>query len=221
LALQGPKAASVLQELCGKDLRDFMFMTARHLNIKGSECHVTRSGYTGEDGFEIGVSSSASIQLANLLLKYPNVQLAGLGARDSLRLEAGLCLYGHDLDDTTTPVEAGLTWTIGKRRRKEGGFLGAEHVLPQIKEGVKHRRIGLIVEGAPARENAEIYNIEDELIGKVTSGGPSPSLQKNIAMGYVKSGYHKSSTELQVKVRNRMQKAQVVKMPFVSTRYYK
>ncbi|EXX59023.1 glycine decarboxylase subunit T [Rhizophagus irregularis DAOM 197198w] len=113
LALQGPKAASVLQELCDKDLSDFMFMTARHLNIKGFDCHVTRSGYTGEDGFEIGVPSPASVHLANLLLKYPSVQLAGLGARDSLRLEAGLCLYGHDLDETTTPVEAGLTWTIG------------------------------------------------------------------------------------------------------------
>ncbi|CAB4408758.1 unnamed protein product [Rhizophagus irregularis] len=217
LALQGPKAASVLQELCDKDLSDFMFMTARHLNIKGFDCHVTRSGYTGEDGFEIGVPSPASVHLANLLLKYPSVQLAGLGARDSLRLEAGLCLYGHDLDETTTPVEAGLTWTIGKRRRKESDFFGAEHVIPQIKGGVMRRRIGFIVEGAPARENAEIYNNKDELIGKVTSGGPSPSLQKNIAMGYVKSGYHKLSTELQVKVRNRMQKAQVVKMPFVPT----
>ncbi|CAG8533501.1 16335_t:CDS:2 [Funneliformis mosseae] len=221
LALQGPKAVSALQELCGKDLADFKFMTARQLNIKSSDCHVTRSGYTGEDGFEIGIPSSASVQIANFLLKYPGVQLAGLGARDSLRLEAGLCLYGHDLDDTTTPVEAGLTWTIGKRRRNEGGFLGAEHVLPQIKGGVTRRRVGLIVEGAPARENAEIYNNENELIGNITSGGPSPSLQKNVAMGYVKQGYHKSSTKLQVKVRNRMQKAQVVKMPFVPTRYHK
>ncbi|CAG8521659.1 6405_t:CDS:2 [Dentiscutata heterogama] len=152
------------------------------------------------------------------MLGYPSVHLAGLGARDSLRLEAGLCLYGHDLDDSITPAEAGLSWTIGKRRRVEGGFLGADRILSQLKGGVARRRVGLIIEGAPARE---IYNSSDELIGKVTSGGPSPTLNKNIAMGYVKSGYHKSGTLLKVKVRNKLQDAKVVKMPFVPSRYHK
>ncbi|CAJ0634984.1 6867_t:CDS:2 [Entrophospora sp. SA101] len=221
LALQGPKSSNVLQNLTEANLNDFKFMTARTLKINGADCHVTRSGYTGEDGFEIAVPSTEAVKLANTLLENSFVQLAGLGSRDSLRLEAGLCLYGHDLDDTTSPVEAGLTWTIGKRRRQEGGFLGANHILNHIKNGVTRRRVGLIVEGAPARENAEIFNMEEVKIGKVTSGGPSPSLKKNIAMGYVKSGFHKSNTELQVKVRNQLQKARIVKMPFITPNYYK
>ncbi|CAG8466635.1 2612_t:CDS:2 [Paraglomus occultum] len=221
LALQGPKSAEVLQNILNQDLNDFKFMNGRFMKIKGIECHVARSGYTGEDGFEIAVPGPEATHLSEILLSNPVVRLAGLGARDSLRLEAGLCLYGHDLDDTTTPVEAGLTWTIGKRRREEGGFIGAEKILPQIKDGVARRRIGLVVEGAPARENAEILSESGETIGKVTSGGPSPSLKKNIAMGYVKSGYHEQGTDLQVKVRNRLQKANVVKMPFVPARYHK
>ncbi|CAG8499811.1 19735_t:CDS:2, partial [Racocetra persica] len=221
LALQGPLAAEILQKLCDKDLTDFKFMTSRFLHIKTIESHVSRSGYTGEDGFEISVPVLSSQRLAKLILGYPSVHFAGLGARDSLRLEAGLCLYGHDLDDSTTPVEAGLAWTIGKRRRVEGGFLGADRILAQLKDGVTRRRVGLIVEGAPARENSEIYNSSDELIGKLTSGGPSPTLNKNIAMAYVKSGYHKSGTLLKVKVRNKLQDAKVVKMPFVPSKYHK
>ncbi|RIB04162.1 hypothetical protein C2G38_2223101 [Gigaspora rosea] len=221
LALQGPLAAEILRKLCDKDLSDFMFMTARFLHVKTIESHVSRSGYTGEDGFEISVAATSAQRLAKLILGYPSVHFAGLGARDSLRLEAGLCLYGHDLDDSVTPVEAGLSWTIGKRRRVEGGFLGANRILSQLKGGVARRRVGLTIEGAPARENAEIYNSDDELIGKVTSGGPSPTLNKNIAMGYVKSGYHKSGTLLKVKVRNKLQDAKIVKMPFVPSRYHK
>ncbi|CAG8433440.1 1780_t:CDS:2 [Diversispora eburnea] len=223
LAFQGPKTAEILRKLGDKDLRDFRFMTTRYVNIKKIELHMTRGGYTGEDGFEIGVSHLAATRFTKLLLGYPSVQLAGLGARDSLRLEAGLCLYGHDIDETTTPIEAGLSWTIGKRRRVEGGFLGDEHILKQLndKSLVKKRRIGLTVEGAPARENAEIYNEEDQLVGKVTSGGPSPTLGKNIAMGYVRTGYNTAGTPLKVKVRERMQKATVVKMPFVKPKYYR
>ena len=155
-----------------------------------------------------------------MLIADPRVELAGLGARDSLRLEAGLCLYGHDLDDTITPVEAGLTWTIGKRRRAEGGFLGAAKIQDQLKNGVSKRRIGLIVQGAPAREGAQIY-ANGELVGNVTSGCPSPSIKKNVAMGYVKNGLHKSGTELEVEVRGRKQKAVVTKMPFVPAGYHK
>ncbi|KAF9940432.1 hypothetical protein BGZ65_007051 [Modicella reniformis] len=193
VALQGPKAAAVLESLVGKDLRDLPFMDTRFLTIKGIHCHVARSGYTGEDGFEA---------------TDPHVELAGLGARDSLRLEAGLCLYGHDLDETITPVEAGLTWTIAKRRRAEGGFLGAAKIQDHLKNGVSRRRIGLIVQGAPAREGAQIYS-NGELVGK------------NVAMGYVKNGLHKSGTELEVEVRGRKQKAAVTKMPFVPAGYHK
>ncbi|KAF8975095.1 hypothetical protein BGZ46_009437 [Entomortierella lignicola] len=220
IALQGPQAAPVLESLIGKDLRDLPFMDARFITIKGIDCHVARSGYTGEDGFEISVPNGDAVELTRLLVSDPRVELAGLGARDSLRLEAGLCLYGHDLDDTITPVEAGLTWTIGKRRRTEGGFLGAAKIQDQLKNGVSRRRIGLVVQGAPAREGAQIF-ANGELVGKVTSGCPSPSTKKNIAMGYVKNGLHKSGTELEVEVRGRKQKAVVTKMPFVPAGYHK
>ncbi|ORE11028.1 aminomethyltransferase mitochondrial precursor [Rhizopus microsporus var. microsporus] len=221
IAIQGPKAAAALEELVGKDLNDFGFMHGRHMDIAGVPCHVARSGYTGEDGFELSIPTEEIVTITEKLLAHPDVELAGLGARDSLRLEAGLCLYGNDLDETTTPVEAGLTWTIPKSRRETGGFLGAEHILPQIKGGVTRRRIGLIVEGAPARGGAEILNKEGEVIGTVTSGCPSPSLKKNIAMGYVKNGYHKKGTELNVKVRNKVYSANVTKMPFVEAKYHK
>ncbi|KAF9110106.1 hypothetical protein BGX27_006761 [Mortierella sp. AM989] len=220
IALQGPKAAPVLESLVGKDLRDFPFMDGRFMTIKGIECHVARSGYTGEDGFEISVPNSDAVEFTKMLVNDPRVELAGLGARDSLRLEAGLCLYGHELDETITPVEAGLTWTIGKRRRTEGGFLGAATIQDQLKNGVSRRRIGLVVQGAPAREGAQIF-ANGELVGKVTSGCPSPSTKKNIAMGYVKNGLHKSGTELEVEVRGRKQKAVVTKMPFVPAGYHK
>ncbi|KAJ2996189.1 hypothetical protein HDV02_006717 [Globomyces sp. JEL0801] len=214
VALQGPSAVKVVEQLTGADLSKFAFMTSQQMDIKGISCYVSRCGYTGEDGFEISVRHEDVVNLSQLFLDHPDVELAGLGARDSLRLEAGLCLYGHDLDDTISPTEGGLTWTIGQRRRTEGGFLGADKIIPQIKGGVSKRRVGLVVEGAPAREHAEIYS-NGELIGAVTSGCPSPCLKKNIAMGYVKHGFHKQGTELEVKVRNKLQKAKVTKMPFV------
>ncbi|RKO89919.1 hypothetical protein BDK51DRAFT_31693, partial [Blyttiomyces helicus] len=216
-----PSAAKVVASLSGQDLSTFGFMTARKMDIKGIPVYISRCGYTGEDGFEISVPHEEVTRLSSLFLESPEVELAGLGARDSLRLEAGLCLYGHDLDDTVSPVEGVLAWTIGKRRRAEGGFLGADKILPQIKGGVTRRRVGLFIEGAPAREGAEIYTKEEELVGKISSGCPSPVLKKNIAMGYVKTGSHKVGTELKVKVRNRMQDAVVTKMPFVPQRYFR
>jgi aminomethyltransferase len=221
LALQGPKAATVLERILGYSLADVGFMTARNITLDGIPCHLARGGYTGEDGFEIAVPESKAARIAELLVAQPEVALAGLGARDSLRLEAGMCLYGHDLDETTTPIEAGLLWTIGKRRRVEGGFPGFERIREQIEQGVTRRRVGLIVEGAPAREGATILNTEGEVIGTVTSGCPSPSLKKNIAMGYVKKEFSKVGTPLQVQVRQRVQPAQIVKMPFVPNRYHK
>ncbi|KAJ3332939.1 hypothetical protein HDU76_012508 [Blyttiomyces sp. JEL0837] len=216
VALQGPKAASIIADISGKDLTDFKFMSGRCMDLKGIPVYISRCGYTGEDGFEISVPHSDAVRLCELMMER-KAELAGLGARDSLRLEAGLCLYGHDLEENITPVEGGLTWTIGQRRRQEGGFLGAEKILSQIGKGavVPQRRVGFIVEGAPARENAEIFSTAGEPIGKITSGCPSPMLKKNIAMGYIKSGFHKVGTDVQVKVRNKLQKASVVKMPFV------
>ncbi|EMS49413.1 Aminomethyltransferase, mitochondrial [Triticum urartu] len=197
LALQTPKS------------RDFFF----HL----AAC------YTGEDGFEISVPSENAVDLAKALLEKSEgkVRLTGLGARDSLRLEAGLCLYGNDMEQHITPVEAGLSWAIGKRRKAEGGFLGADVILKQLKEGPKIRRVGIFSQGPPPRSHSEIVSGTGENIGEVTSGGFSPCLKKNIAMGYVKNGLHKAGTEFKVVVRGKQYDAVVTKMPFVPTKYYK
>ncbi|KAG2012054.1 aminomethyltransferase [Coprinopsis cinerea AmutBmut pab1-1] len=220
LALQGPKAASYLQSLTSFDLNQLLFGKAAFVPIEGFNLHVARGGYTGEDGFEISIPPSQTEEVARLLSKNP-VQLTGLGARDSLRLEAGMCLYGNEIDENTGPVEAGLTWVIPKERREAGEFIGADAIRKQIKEGPSRRRIGLIVEGAPARQGAKIVGPGNEEIGVVTSGIPSPTLGKNIAMGYVKNGLHKKGTELQVDVRNRLRKAVVTPLPFVKANYYR
>jgi aminomethyltransferase len=164
VALQGPKACATIEALTGMNLSTFPFMTGREMKIAGIDVHIARCGYTGEDGFEISVPSTRAVEFCEKLLSNPQVKLAGLGARDSLRLEAGLCLYGHDINEETTPVEAGLTWTIGKKRREQGGFIGSDVIIPQIGKAVPRRRVGLIIEGAPAREGAKIYS-KDELIG--------------------------------------------------------
>ncbi|KAJ3391185.1 hypothetical protein HDU84_006399 [Entophlyctis sp. JEL0112] len=227
VAIQGPKSATIVSALAGSGdngLKDFKFMSGREMEMKGIPVYISRCGYTGEDGFEISVPHSEVVNLSKLLLENSEVRLAGLAVRDSLRLEAGLCLYGNDLDETVTPVEAGLTWTIGQRRRIEGGFLGADKILSQIGKGaaVSRRRIGLLVDGAPARDHVDIISpVDGKVVGVVTSGCPSPVLKKNIAMGYVASGFHKVGTELQVKVRGKVQKAVVVKMPFVQHNYYR
>jgi len=156
------------------------------------------------------------------LPKPPTVQLTGLGARDSLRLEAGMCLYGQDLDESTSPVEAGLSWVIGKDRQRDADFIGASAVLKHLEEGPPRRRVGFIVEGAPARQGAKIFDATGEsAIGSVTSGIPSPTLQANIAMGYVQTGHHKKRTEVQIEVRNKKRKAVVKPMPFVKPKYYR
>lgn len=179
--------------------------------------------YTGEDGFEISVPSENAVGLAKAILEKSEgkVRLTGLGARDSLRLEAGLCLYGNDMEQHITPVEAGLSWAIGKRRRAEGGFLGAEVILKQLQDGPAIRRVGLFSSGPPARSHSEILTAGGEKLGEVTSGGFSPCLKKNIAMGYVKSGSHKPGTEVKIAVRGKSYDGVVTKMPFVPTKYYK
>ncbi|KAI9502197.1 hypothetical protein GGI26_003877 [Coemansia sp. RSA 1358] len=222
IALQGPSSQKALEKLAGIDLSQMPFMTGQHIDIKGVPCHVARSGYTGEDGFELSIPTGEVVSITKSLLENPEVKLAGLGARDSLRLEAGLCLYGSDIDSTTTPMEANLVWTVGKRRRAEGGFIGADIILDQIakKSGLR-RRVGLIVEGAPARAHSRVLSADGEVIGEITSGVPAPSLGKNIAMAYVKKGFNKKDTPLKVQVRNRIQDARVVKMPFVPANYHK
>ncbi|CUS06985.1 unnamed protein product [Tuber aestivum] len=236
VALQGPLAKDILTEylsgLTGSpvDLSKLYFGASMFVEIPslGEKLHVVRAGYTGEDGFEISISEKNTETVTTGLLDVGSIggriRLSGLGARDSLRLEAGMCLYGHDLDDTTTPIEAGLKWVVGKTRAMDGNFLGAETISGQYDSWsiVPRRRVGFLVEGAPAREGAEIVERgTDNVIGKITSGCPSPTLGKNIAMGYVRSGFHKRATEVGIKVRGKKHSGIVTKMPFVETKYYK
>lgn len=219
LALQGPAAEAVLARFA-EGCRDLSFMAVAPLIVAGVDAIVSRSGYTGEDGFEISVAALDAEPLARELLSQPEVEPAGLGARDSLRLEAGLCLYGHDLDTTTTPIEAGLAWTIGRRRRKEGGFPGAEVIRHQLEEGPKRKRVGLRPEGAaPAREDTEVRDERGERIGRVTSGGFGPTVNGPIAMGYVAAERAKPGTRVILMIRGAARPAKVVSLPFVEPHY--
>uniref|UniRef100_A0A672P621 Aminomethyltransferase n=2 Tax=Sinocyclocheilus grahami TaxID=75366 RepID=A0A672P621_SINGR len=221
IALQGPSMAQVLQKGVGDDLRKLTFMTSVLTPVFGIQgCRVTRCGYTGEDGVEISVPSGDVVSLTEKLLADTEVKLAGLGARDSLRLEAGLCLYGNDIDETTTPVEASLVWTIGKRRRQARDFPGADIIVPQIKAKTQRKRVGLISTGPPVRQHTPILSSDGRVIGEVTSGCPSPCLKQNVAMGYVEAGFSKVGTSIQVEVRKKVVPAVVSKMPFVPTKYY-
>ena len=221
LALQGPEAASVLAGLL-PEVATQPFMSMRRFELGGVTLFVSRSGYTGEDGFELSVEAPEAERLAQTLLADARVKLIGLGARDSLRLEAGLCLYGHDIDETTTPVEADLLWSMSKRRRAEGGFPGAAIVQEQIASGARRRRVGLALEGkAPAREGADIVDMHGAPVGRVTSGGFAPSLGRPIAMGYVDASHAAPGTPLQLLVRGKPLSAHVTAMPFVPTRYYR
>jgi aminomethyltransferase len=219
LALQGPAAASVLAQLSGV-AAGLRFMTAASGKVGGIDCHVSRSGYTGEDGFEISLAAGAAEKLARLLLDQEGVAAIGLGARDSLRLEAGLCLYGHDIDETTSPVEAGLAWSIQKRRRAEGGFPGDERIRRELAEGPTRRRVGIRPEGrAPARDGTEVLAMLGERIGTVTSGGFGPSVNGPVAMGYVAAGYAAPGTPVNLMVRGKALGAAIVPLPFVAHRY--
>ena len=221
IALQGPQAAQVLARYV-PDARDMAFMSARAARFAGIECHISRSGYTGEDGFELSVNVKRIGAIAERLLDAPEVKTIGLGARDSLRLEAGLCLYGHDIDETTTPVEAGLVWSIQKRRRAEGGFPGAARVQAELADGAPRQRVGLLPEGrAPAREGTEIRASDDSVIGRVTSGGFGPSVNGPIAMGYVTRRFAEPGTPVILMVRGKPLTAKVVPLPFVPHRYHR
>lgn len=222
LALQGPQAAAVLTRLGGRQVAALDFMTAGEIELAGVGCLISRSGYTGEDGFEISVPADSAELLVRQLLSHDEVALIGLGARDSLRLEAGLCLYGHDIDETTTPVEAALTWTIAKRRRAEANFPGAHIILDQIANGAARKRVGLLPEGkAPAREGTEITDLDGNAIGHVTSGGFGPTLGGPIAMGYVEQSHAAIGSPVMLMVRGKGRPSRIVPMPFVPKQFHR
>jgi len=225
IALQGPKAESVLAKLCA-DAPAMRFMDAGPRRVGGIECYVSRSGYTGEDGFEISVPAERAEELAKALLANSDVLPIGLGARDSLRLEAGLCLYGHDIDTTTTPVEGALEWSIQKSRRhggtRAGGFPGADAILPQFEQGAPRRRVGLRPEGrAPVREGAVLFAdaASSEPIGAVTSGGFGPSVNAPVAMGYLPSSQAASGGLVFAELRGQRLPLRIAPMPFVPNTY--
>jgi aminomethyltransferase len=221
LALQGPRATEVLETIIA-GVGELGFMQAGPFDWNGGKLWISRSGYTGEDGFEISVSANAAAELADAIAANALVKPIGLGARDSLRLEAGLPLYGHDLDDRTTPVMAGLTFAINKRRRIDGGFLGAMRILAEIENGPIELRVGFEVDGRqPVREGALVLDGEGNEVGRITSGGFSPSLQRPIAMGYVATALAEPGTPLKLEQRGKLFEARVVPMPFVPHRYHR
>ena len=221
LALQGPKAADVLETII-PGVSELSFMEGNGFQAFGRNVWISRSGYTGEDGFEISIPAVAAADLANALTADERVKPIGLGARDSLRLEAGLPLYGHDLDRDTTPVMAGLTFAIQKRRRVEGGFAGAPRILAELENGPVQKRVGFNVEGRqPVREGGLVLDGEGNEVGKITSGGFSPSLQRPIAMGYVAAALAEPGTGLKLEQRGKLFEARVAAMPFVPHRYHR
>jgi len=222
LALQGPKAFDALQRhTTGKwPLEALSFMMGGPFEIDGVEAWISRSGYTGEDGFEISIDASKAEHIADLLCGEPEVKPIGLGARDSLRLEAGLPLYGHDLDPETTPVMADLGFALSKRRREEGGFPGHERIMLEREQGAVTRRVGLLVEGRqPVREGAAVVDAEGSEVGKVTSGGFAPSVGAPIAMAYVPTAMAAPGTRIQLTQRGKVHQAVVTAMPFIPHRY--
>ena len=223
IALQGPLSAATLARLApGEGLETMAFMSARRARIAGFETFVSRSGYTGEDGCEISLASAEAERFARLLLSQADVAPIGLGARDSLRLEAGLCLYGHELDETVDPIEAGLAWSIQKRRRVQGGFPGAKRIQVALAEGPARQRVGLRPDGrAPAREGTEILSVGGARIGVVTSGGFGPSVNGPIAMGAVARGHVAIGSPVNLMVRDKPLSARVVTLPFHPHAYYR
>jgi aminomethyltransferase len=227
LALQGPQAVTALARLA-PGVAELVFMTGGRFTVAGCECFITRSGYTGEDGFEISVPATQADTLARALLAQPEVKPVGLGARNSLRLEAGLCLYGNDIDTTTTPVEASLNWAIQKVRRtggaRAGGFPGADKILAQLDNPalLTRKRVGLIaLERVPVRDHTALQNLDGAPIGEVTSGLLGPSINKPVAIGYVSPEFAALGTKVNALVRGKPVPMEVAAMPFVPTRYYR
>ena len=225
LALQGPQAVDALARL-NAGVKELVFMTGGHFTLDGTECFVTRSGYTGEDGFEISVPAARAESLARALLAQPEVKPIGLGARDTLRLEAGLCLYGHDIDTTTTPVEGALTWAIQKVRRaggdRAGGYPGASVIDAQFAQGAGRKRVGLIsTERMPVREGAQVVAEDGTPLGTVTSGSLGPSINQPVALAYVGPNHAAIGTKVFALVRDKRVPMTVTALPFVPNRYYR
>jgi len=219
LALQGPEAGTIMAEIAPAT-KDMTFMQSGPVMIDGVKCAVSRSGYTGEDGFEILYPAGGAVAFAERLLADPRVKPIGLGARDSLRLEAGMCLYGHDIDTTKSPIEASLAWTVSKARRERADFPGAARILNEIKNGVASKRVGIRPLGrAPAREGTEIQSADGAAIGIITSGGFGPTVNSPVAMGYVATSHSKVGTPLKLIVRGKALEAEVAALPFVPHQY--
>lgn len=219
IALQGPAAEHVLSAHCPV-AADLKFMESTTAPINGVSCRISRLGYTGEDGFEISIPEANAEPISRLLLGHPNCFPAGLGARDSLRMEAGLCLYGNDIDDKKTPVEANLSWAIQKRRRLEGGFPGAARILAELTDGASQKLVGIKPLGrAPARAGVEVQNENGQVIGTVTSGGFGPTFGGPVAMGYVNSNHTVPGTQVKLIVRGKPQPAEVCALPFIKQKY--
>lgn len=225
LALQGPEAGAVMARLAPETAK-MIFMDTAKVTLVGVECFISRSGYTGEDGFEISVPNEQAEALARLLLAQPEVAPIGLGARDSLRLEAGLCLYGHDMDTQTTPIEAGLSWALSKARRaggvRAGGYPGADIIQGQLASGVERKRVGLLAKDrVPVRDGAQILDAHENVVGQVTSGSFGPTLGSPVAMGYVEIAHAKTGALLHANVRGKAVPIEVTKTPFITLRYYR
>ncbi len=222
LALQGPRAAACLEKLF-PGVSEMGFMSIRNFPETDFGClWVSRCGYTGEDGFEISLAGERTEALARKLLDDEEVEMIGLGARDTLRLEAGLCLYGHDIDEQTSPVEAGLIWSIGKERRENGGFPGAERILREIAQGPARKLVGIRPDGrAPAREGTQIQNLAGKTIGHITSGGYGPTFGGPVAMGYVTAEEAAAGTKIELLIRGKAHGASIVKLPFVKHNYHR
>ncbi|WP_298813880.1 glycine cleavage system aminomethyltransferase GcvT [uncultured Roseibium sp.] len=221
IAVQGPEAVAAVAAHAPK-AAELAFMSASSMEFDGIDCHIARAGYTGEDGVEMSVPAGAAEAIARALLADDRVEPIGLGARDSLRLEAGLCLYGHDIDETTSPVEGNITFCMQKRRREEGGFPGSDRIQAELRDGADRVRVGLSLDGkAPAREGAEIALPGADVIGTVTSGGFAPTVGAPIAMGFVPRAQAEIGTQLELIVRGRRLPATVADTPFVPNRYYR
>lgn len=219
VAVQGPKAVDVVGKLCPV-ARDLKFMETTLADIIGVECRISRMGYTGEDGYEISIPEADAEKVARAFLADDDCEPAGLGARDSLRLEAGLCLYGNDIDNSTSPIEASLNWAIQKRRREEGGFPGAARIQKELAEGASKKLVGIKPEGrAPARQGVEVQCLEGNTIGAITSGGFGPTVGAPVAMGYVSAGHGEPGEKVNLVIRGKIQPAEIVSLPFVQQNY--
>ncbi|WP_377192349.1 glycine cleavage system aminomethyltransferase GcvT [Ruegeria meonggei] len=219
VAVQGPAAENVVGDLCPA-ARDMTFMETIVAPILGVDCRISRLGYTGEDGYEISIPEDKAIEVSKAFLAHEDCEAAGLGARDSLRLEAGLCLYGNDIDQSTSPIEASLAWAIQKRRKEEGGFPGADRIQKELTEGPAKKLVGIKPTGrAPARQGVEIQGSDGTTIGQITSGGFGPTVGGPVAMGYVAAGHGEPGEQVNLIIRGKPQPAQIVALPFVTQNY--